>query len=270
MLFSLSYLSILLIISVIMTSLFAEEKNTNEEQKSKVFYIGVETNRMPYIGLTHDKEIIGLLITSVHQLCKKIKIQCEFVSSNFFSILEDIKLNRLDGLLIVDQLVFPKTDKLKLTTPLCTIQPVFIHSSDLDGSIKAKDLTGKIIGVKEGSRLHFYLIEKYDHYATIKPYSLLQNGLFDLFTQHIDLLATDKAFASVNLAKATFAKHYTITSLRKKNNTTSDFFSKKDFVLTQMTLALGEENTGLYNKLDQAIRARGKTPYCSDLLVVKE
>ncbi len=274
MMSSLSYLSVFLIFFVTVTSLANEGRNINEEQKQEQgkeqFYIGLEINRMPYVGLGHDTEITGLLTTSARQLCKTIKIKCNFISDSFSNMLRDIQLDKLGALLIVDQLVLPKTDKLKLTLPLCKMQPVFIHSSDLDSNIKVENLAETTIGVKKGSRLHFYLIENYTPHVTIKPYSLLQNGLFDLLTDRIDRLATDKAFASANLAKATFAKRYTTTSLSSENNKEPDFFNKEDFLLTQMTLALGEDNTRLYEKLNQAIRARGQTPYCSDLLPSKD
>jgi hypothetical protein len=264
----------------------AVEGNPKEEQKQEkqLFYFGMEINNSPYTGLSNDTQAVGLLITSVSQLCEKIKIKCEFVSNSFSKMLGDIQLDKLDALVIVRQLILPKTDKLKLTIPLCKIQPVFIHSTDFSKSINIEDLAGTTIGVKEGSRLHFYLIQKYRPEVIIKPYSLLESGLFDLLTNRIDRLATDKAFASTHLAKMFFAeKRYIATSLSTKNNEKEDKDKDKDkdknnsnkmlnilndvsFLSTQMTLALRDDDIQLYEKLTRAIQARGQVPYCSDLL----
>ena len=267
----LSYLFGFLIFFGVIFPAIAVEGNQKEEQKQdkELFSFGMEINHMPYTGLDNDTKAVGLLITSISKLCKKIQIKCEFVSDNFIKMLRDIHLDKLDALVIVDQLILPKTDKLQLTIPLCKIEPVFIHSSGVSKSIKVEDLAGTTIGVKEGSRLHFYLIEKYTPDVIIKPYSLQQSGLFDLLTQRIDRLATYKALASANLAKMSFAKEsYISTSLSTKDNSNkeSNRLNEERFLSTQMTLALRDDDRQLYEKLTQAIQARGQMPYCSDLL----
>jgi len=276
----LSYLFGFLIFFSVSFPAIAVEGNPKEGQKQEqeLFYFGMEINHMPYMGLGNNTKAVGLLITSISELCKKINIKCEFISDNFSKMLRDIRLDKLDALVIVDQLVLPKTDKLQFTIPLCKVQPVFIHSSDLSSSLNIEDLSGTTIGVKEGTRLHFYLIQKYSTEVIIKPYSLLESGLFDLLTHRIDRLATDKAFASAHLANMFFAeKRYIITSFGAKGNGNEgesiynsnkafDFLVREYFFSTQMTLALRDDDIQLYEKLTRAIQARGRTPYCSDLL----
>jgi ABC-type amino acid transport substrate-binding protein len=270
------YLSLFLIFSLAPPSLASKESNTDEQQ----LYIGIEINNSPYISLDSNAQATGLLIKYVRQLCKTISVKCKFVTGNFASMLKAIHLYKLDILLISEQLVLPKTDKLKLTAPLCKIQPVFIHSSDLSNSIEKQDLTETTIGVQEGSRLHFQLIETYAPQVTIKPYSLLESGLFDLLTHRIERLATDKAFASAHLEKTTFATHYITTPFSIKNgggeskgnisNKELDFLSRYNFFSTQMTLAVRKDDQHIYEKLTLAIQNKGQTPYCSNLLPIKD
>jgi hypothetical protein len=75
------------------------------------------------------------------------------------------------------------------------------------------------------------------------------------------------------LAKTPFFEHYVTTSLSTKKNENKDevhFLSRESFLSTQMTLALREDDLDLYEKLTHAIRAKGKRPYCSDLLPSKD
>ncbi len=278
---------VFLLLSLVTVSVAAEVKNRNkaaaqqlepkeEQQREEQLYIGIETNRLPYISLDEKGQAIGLLVVAIREVCESIKIKCEFIAGDFSKMLKDIQLQKLGGLLITDKLVLEKTDKLKLTIPLCKTQPVFIHAASLSTSIEVKDLAETTIGVQEGSPLHISLLEKYAPQVLIRPYSLLENGLFDLLTQRIDRLATNKAFATANLVNTTFAKQYVITPIETasdeqqqeedSNNKESEALDTKYFLSTQMTLALREDDMDFYKKLIDAIRAKGKIPYCSDLL----
>jgi ABC-type amino acid transport substrate-binding protein len=271
----LSCLCLFLLFFAATPSSIAVENDKKEGQQLQQFYIGIEINRMPYSSVDANGKAIGLLTTSISQLCKAIQVKCDFVIGHFDQMLKDIHFQKITALVVLDQLILPKTDKLQLTPPLCTLQPVFIHWSYLTRSTKASKLAGTTIGVQEGSPLHFYLLEKYADKTLIKPYSLLQSGMFDLLTKRIDRLATDKAFASANLKHTTFAKKYITTLLSSENIDEEDedkdikepnFLDSDIFLTTQMTLAFRKDDLFLYKKLNQAIRERGQTPYCSDLL----
>lgn len=265
-------LCFLLLITISITA----ADNENKIKKNRL-YIGVEKNHLPYAGLDKNKQASGILTDSLREVCDRIEVECKFITGDFNQLIEDLQFYKLNAVIVVDQIIFQKADKLILTKAFCKTQPVFIYSSHLPKDIKDSTLIGTTIGVQEGSLLHFDLIENYKRDVIIKPYHSIQAGLFDLLTQRIDKLATDKTFFISHLQTTSFSRYYATTPLssnkikKTASNHDKEVNSDKNiFRPTQMTLVLREEDTLLYKKINSAIQVKEKIPYCSDLFPLKD
>lgn len=157
-------------------------------------YIGIEKNRLPYMHEDGHGIPQGILIDKTRHVCKSMGQQCEFISHTWYELLEELKAYHLDMIAIVDNLFIPDIDKLATSKPICRTQPIFVQKANQAKRTHIDDFRKTTIGVREGSTLHFYLLEHYSEYAAIKPYSLLENALFDLDFERIDTLLTNQAF----------------------------------------------------------------------------
>lgn len=256
--------SVFLLLPFLLTTALAQElaqesAQENPTEKKQHLYIGIEENRMPYVDKNDERQAEGILVAEITRLCATINAECEFIAGEFNQLLQALQTYKLHTLLVIDTFILPTTDKLKLTPPLCKIQPVFIHKQDENSSTKAEKLKGTTIGVRQGSLLHLYLLEKYNHKARIKAFPLLESGIFDLDSGRIDSLSADQVFFSERLQKTSLGKGYSATPLKilASDNAT--------LPATSMRLALREQNVELYESLTKAIKANGQPPYCSDL-----
>ncbi len=246
------------ILPFLLTTALAQQSQTKERQQ---LYIGIEKNRLPYTGLNDLKQPHGILVAAVNRLCETINADCEFVVGEFNQLLQDVKIYKLHALIIIDTFILPDIDKLKLTPPLCKTQPVFIQKPNENNRTKPEDFKGTTIGVREGSLLHLYLLDEFSSHARIKPYPLLESGIFDLVTGRIDTLSTDQAFFSERLQKTPLGKEYAATPL---DMTQPD---GEALPATSMRFALREQDTELYETLTKAIQTNGQPSYCVDILV---
>jgi len=254
--------SVFFLFTFLLTTVLAQELvQENPVEKKQALYIGIEKNRMPYVGLADTQQAYGILVTEMTRLCEIINAECTFIVGEFNQILENVQTYKLHGLLVIDTFILPKIDTLKLTPPLCKVQPVIIHKQDGKSRTKPEDFKGTTIGVRNGSLLHLYLLEKYGHYARIQAFPLLESAIFDLETGRIDSLFADQVFFSERLQKTPLGKGYSVTPL--------NILLTDNAILpeTSMRLALREQDAELYESLTKAIQENGQAPYCTELLV---
>lgn len=219
-----------------------------EEQKPITLYIGIDKQRYPYVWMDKYQRAQGILVERLNQVCKKINAQCEFVTGDFYELVQQIQTYQLNGVMVIDQVVFPDIDQLSLTAPLCQFQPVFIQAKDYQKRNKPEDFQRTILGVQQGSVLHFYLLDHYSNFAQLRPYETLESGLFDLIVGRIDALVTDRAFYQSRVAA---------TILGQENQTpvlVATPMSVKFATPSTMMLAISSSNESLFNHLRQALQ----------------
>ncbi len=225
-----------------------------------LLYIGIEKNRSPYTNLDDRQQAYGILVDIVRHLCQTIKIECHFIAGNFDKLMHDLQTYRLDAIIVIDTVLLAKIDKLKLSPPLCNIQPVFIQKKSDERRTKREDFKQTTIGVLEGSLLHFYLLDEYSSHARLKPYPLLESGVFDLFSGKIDALFADQAFFNERVLKTALGREnsaLTLIALRA---------NEIELPATSMALVLKERDTELYTILVKAIQVEETLSDCATLL----
>ena len=221
--------------------------------------IGIEDNRLPYGDLTNKSEAVGLLVDALHTVCEKIKAKCNFIGGDADRLLQSVQSYELDALLVIDSILLPNIDKLRLTNPICRIRPVFIQRQeypDMDTFI-----SNALIGVQENSLLHLYLLDEYIGDARLRTYSLLENGLFDFSFGRIDALFAGKAFFDIHESRIR----------RGAPVLTVNELSEATLEAGAMSVAVNVHDPELFNEFELAIQDfhGGNPPDCADLVSSK-
>lgn len=232
-----------------------------QAQKQKKLYIGIEKNRIPYSDLDDTKQAQGILVSAVRALCDDIDADCEFVSGRFDTLLNKLQTYQINGVILIENLVIPEFDNIKTTAPLCIRQPVLIHKPDPNQVQNKEGFSGKTIGVMEGTLTHLYLLDEYSSNARLKPYFLLENGVFDLVMNRIDTLAVNLSFFKQRVQNTHVGQNIAVKQMLSR------FKEDSEYPDTSMTLALRASDTELYQKISKAQANRGRPTYCSNLLI---
>ncbi|MEB4591305.1 transporter substrate-binding domain-containing protein [Candidatus Thiothrix sp. Deng01] len=244
-------------LALLFTLLGHTQARADETSTTRLF-IGIEKNRAPYTYLDKQQQATGILITAVNAVCKKIKATCEFAANDFDTLLQNVQTQQLHGLVVIDALVLPDTDHIKLSPPLCKITPVFIQAEASQHRSKQEDFAHTTIGVQESSLLYLYLLDDYSSIARLKPYPLLESGVFDLVYGRIDAIFTDAAYFRARVENTPFG--HADADLRLVETPADGV----ELPPTTMRLAVREQDTELLSQLEKAIPA--DPPACADLL----
>lgn len=237
--------------------LFTSTSLAKEQQK---LYIGIEKNRIPYTDLDKTKQAQGILVSAVRELCDDIDAECVFVSGQFDALLKKLQTYQLNGVILIENLVLPELDKIQTLQPLCKKQLVFVQKIDINTPQK-EGFTGKTIGVLESSLTHLYLLDEYSENAQLKPYPLLESGVFDLVMDRIDVLAVNLSFFKQRVQNTHLGKNIIAKQMLAHTE------SHQGPADTSMTLALRESDNDLYERMRKAQDNRGSPSYCSNLII---
>lgn len=230
-------------------------------EPNTTLFIGIEKNRRPYTYLDEEQNPKGILLDAFLPLCKTIGVQCNFVAGDVYSLLDGIKNYELHGFIAIDSFFIPDVDKIKLTPPICKLKPVFIQRASEPARQKPEDFKKTTIGVLEGSLLHFYLLDEYSSFSRLRPYTLLENGVFDLVSGRIDALFADDAFFKEQVLKTSLGQE------GSKHQLVAFDLSAPKLPTTSMRIAIRERDSELLGKLGKALlqQTKGPTPECADL-----
>lgn len=243
---------ILLITSTLFSSLPAKES----------LYFGIIDNHRPHVYLDAEEQPSGSLVGYIQTLCEELDAGCNFLTGGFFNHLEALQSGQINALLITDSVLIPAVDEIIFTPPLCKISPVFIYKvkPSMPSVRSIDDVKHDIIGVHLDSSLHLYLLDEYYSKSQIKPYALLESGIFDLANDRVDALLAEHSFFEARIA--------TTTLVSKKKSYQLGMLSagKVELPFKTMSLALRARDTDLYKKLSKAIDAHGPTLSCVDLV----
>jgi ABC-type amino acid transport substrate-binding protein len=234
---------------------FPAVQSANGSEARKL-YFGIEGKRLPYTELVKGIEANGMLVDALREICEEIDAECHFVGGKPDQLLQDLQHYQLDALLVVDAVLLPDIDKLRFTSPLCRIEPVFLQTQPYP-SIEAF-IRSAVIGVQQDSLLHLYLLDEYAGNARLRAYPLLENGLFDLAFGRIDALFVDKAFLHAHIAQIE-------KNIPMLNVVTLD---KSALAAGAMSVAIGQHNKALFNEFEQTVQNLhgGNPPGCADML----
>ncbi len=239
------------------------EEDTADESDVRSVQIGVPASRYPYSYQDKDSSNIGVLIDRVAILCQQSRLKCNFISGNFHENLDRLHHFKIDAILLIDSVILPDVDQIKLTTPLCKHNPIFVKKVrlSLQKVITNEDLKNSIIGVTKDSLFHLYALDNYYSFASIRPYETLESGIFDIFSNRIDVLFTEETFYNARIGTTSLGHKHSRLWLKKLQSDAVELPG------TLMALAMRNDDA-LLDKINSAINSQGVNSPCTDLLAV--
>lgn len=252
----------------------------------RTLHIGVETKRIPYSYKGQGSTGKGLLADYLQSVCKSAKFDCKIWSNSFDGLVDELKRARVDAMVVIDAIVFSDIDTIKLSDPLCQLEPIFIQPRSAPQRETADAFAALHIGVLGNSVMHFYLLEKYGAETRLKNYPVLEAGIFDLTSGRIDAIFTDKLFFQTRVLNTPYgrANHpqqlidvtvdLTVAELKDKSeDNLKDLPAGLPVKVAKgsvkfapyVTLAVNDFETTLLKTLNTAIQAQGATPTCTSL-----
>lgn len=221
--------------------------------------IGIEKHRAPYTYLDKQQKTQGILVDMLTDLCKEIPVKCQFSVDHFDTLVEKTQTYQLQGFVVIDTFIYTEFDDLKLTAPLCTLQPILVQLATEKPKLTPDDFKNTTIGTRTSSLFHLYLLEQYSSVARLKTYQLSEEGIFDLTSKRINILFVDDAFFNQQVKNTVLGTTNSASKLVA--------YPAKDVELpaTSMRLALRGNDTALLNKFNKLLQDK-PPPNCADLL----
>lgn len=231
-------------------------------QGEEFLYFGIPGNHRPHAYLNNEEKPSGTLINTIQMLCKNLDKECNFSAGVLFNHLEALQSEQINALLVTDSVLIPAIDEIIFTPPLCNILPIFIYrvKNDRPEFKSIDEIRNATIGVHVDSSFHLYLLDEYYSHSRIKPYSLIESGVFDLVSNRIDALLTEQSFFESRVAVTT------LVSKKKKTHLEMIVAEEIKLPFKTMSLALRAKDIELHETLTKAINALGPTKSCVDLV----
>lgn len=231
-------------------------------QAKQSLSFGIVDNHRPHVYLDKEEQPSGSLINYVYSLCEDLEADCNFSVGSFFNHIERLQSGEINALLVTDTVLIPAIDDIIFTPPLCKISPVFIYK--VEGNEPAfktiDEIKNVTIGVHLDSSYHLYLLDEYYSHSRIKPYSLIESGVFDLANDRIDALLAEQSFFEAQVATTT------LVSKKKSYYLDTIELGEIDIPFETMSLALRANDSALHADLSKLIEAHGPTESCVDLV----
>lgn len=261
--------TILLLTIMFGQSAMAAEEHNDADNVVLTIYMGVPGNRYPYSYLDNENNMHGVLLDKTIEICKKAGLKCNFSHGNFHDNLQKLHDFKIDAALIVDSVVLPAYDEVRLTKPLCKHNPIFIKKAHTNTSkeFTDKDLQNTLIGVPYSSLFHLYALDNYYSFSSIKPYETLEAGIFDVFSERIDVLFTEEAIYDSRIGSTFLGSGHKHTKqwLEKLHNDSVEL-SGTLMAIAVRDIADRDDDDAIMAKLTAAITEQDSASPCKQLL----
>jgi len=164
-----------------------------EEIKSIRF--AMEATYPPFEYIDASAQIKGFDIDIAKALCDQIKAQCTFSNQAFNSLIPSLKIGKFDAVISALGVTEEREKQVAFTQSYYEPSGSFVAATTKH--YKIADMTGKTIGVQQGSTLEQYVQGKYGKKVTIKTYASIQEAFLDLVSGRVDAVMADTPIAQV-------------------------------------------------------------------------
>jgi lysine-arginine-ornithine-binding protein len=150
--------------------------------------IGTEGAFPPFNNLTASGDLEGFDIDIARALCEEMQASCEFVTQDWDGIIPALQANRFDAIVASMSITEERQQQVDFTDPYYTNSLVFVAPKDVE--LDPSDLSGKAIGVQEGTISAFFAEDNYPD-ADLRAYPSQLEAYADLESGRVDAVLTD-------------------------------------------------------------------------------
>ena len=154
-----------------------------------------EASYPPFESIDANNKIVGFDVDLANALCKEIDATCTFTNQAFDSLIPSLKFRRFDAAIAAMDVTEERAKQVDFSNIYYENSAVFVAAQGKFAD--AAQLTGKNIGVQNGTSHQSYLLEQLKG-KEIKavPYASYQNALMDLTSGRVDAVFADTAVAA--------------------------------------------------------------------------
>jgi len=207
---------------------------------SKVLRFATEATYPPFEFIDESGKIQGFDIDIANAICQQMKVQCTFSNQSFSSLIPSLKLGKFDALAAALGVTPEREKQVDFTNAYYEPSASFV--APIAKQYTIANLSGKIIGVQQGSTFEKYLNDQY--HVTTKTYASAQEAFLDLVSGRVDAVITDTPMAKTWLKSNNNSQSYTIV---EKPIIDHHYFG------AGYSIAVNKGNTELVNAFNKAL-----------------
>lgn len=208
----------------------------------KTIRFATEATYPPFEFIDSSGQIKGFDIDIAKALCKQINANCTFANQSFSSLIPSLNLGKFDTLIAAIGVTTERQKQVSFTFSYYEPSAVFV--GQLSKHYSTSDLTGKIIGVQQGTTFEKYLANTYKDKITIKTYASIQDAFLDLSAGRVEIVLSDTPIAQNWLKQNDNSKQFSMIGGPIVNH---DYFGMG------YGIALRKNDTELVNALNKAL-----------------
>lgn len=129
---------------------------------------------------------VGFDIEIADALCSEAKLECVWVSQSWDALIPSLLARKSDVIMASMRITDERKRKVLFTDKYYQTPARFVASSAESFSIDSQGLTGKTIGVQQGTIHDRYVTDKFDDVAKIKRYTGQDEVYLDLASGRLD------------------------------------------------------------------------------------
>ena len=161
------------------------------EAAMKKVRIGTEGAYPPFNNKTADGKLVGFDIDIANALCAEMKVECEFVISDWDGIIPGLLANKFDAIIASMSITDERKKKVDFTDKYYNTPPAIAVPKDskLKG-VSDADLKGAVLGAQSSTTHSNYAEEKLGS-AELKLYPTADEYKLDLASGRVDAVIDD-------------------------------------------------------------------------------
>nr|WP_319387155.1 ABC transporter substrate-binding protein [uncultured Roseibium sp.] len=162
--------------------------------------IGTEGAYPPFNSLTSDGQLIGFDVDIAKALCEEMKVECEFITSDWDGIIPGLQAGKYDAIIASMSITDERKQKVDFTNKYYNTPPAIAvpKDSSIAGTSDA-DLSGIALGAQSSTTHSNYAEEKLGS-ADLKLYPTPDEYKLDIASGRIDAVIDDVVVLSDWLA----------------------------------------------------------------------
>ena len=165
-------------------------EGTDTEQK--VLRVATEGAYAPFNYTDAEGNLAGFDVDIANALCEEMQLKCEITAQDWEGIIPGLKAKKYDAIIAAMSVTPERAEQVDFTEPYFTNSLVFIANKDSDFDPSVADAINNSEIAAQRSTISSQWLETNYPKATMKMYYTLNNAFFDLESNRVDAMVSDK------------------------------------------------------------------------------